>query len=157
MLFLSIFREIVQVLVLIFLLTSLLFLVKVVSNWFWTFWSSRGPGKGAALALQLDETLIILTSASSGPKEQSVLKITVYSSGHLRNYSSGLKTHLASFNMAIAADLSFYVNFVAPRERTHKQKDLLVLPGSAGASVNMCSSIWTAFPLLKQSSSFSVN
>lgn len=70
-----------------------------------------------------------------------MLKITVYSSGHLRSYSSGLKTHLASFNMAIAAGPSFYVNFVARGERTHKQKDLLVLPGSAGASVNMYSSI----------------
>lgn len=36
MLFLSSFREVVQILVLIFLLTSLLFLVKAVSNWFWT-------------------------------------------------------------------------------------------------------------------------
>lgn len=94
--------------------------------------------------------MTILTSASSGPKEKSLLKITVYSSGHLRRYSSGLKTDLVSFPMAIAAGLSFYVDIVAPRERTHKQKDFLVLPGSAGASVNMSSSIWTAFPLLKQ-------
>lgn len=73
--------------------------------------------------------MAILTSASSGPKEKSLLKIIVYSSGHLRRYFFGLKTDRARFHVVIAMDLSFYVNFVTPRERTHKQKDLPVLPG----------------------------
>lgn len=42
---------------------------------------------------------------------------------------------LARFHVVIVVDLSFYVNLVPPRERTHKQKDLPVLPGSAGASL----------------------
>lgn len=110
------------------------------------------------MLLEKDEIFTILTSASSGPKEKSLLKITVYSSGHLRRYFSGLKTDLARFHVVIAVDLSFYVSLVTPRGRTHKQKDLPVVPGKdAGASlsVNVCSSIWTAFPLLKQSSPFS--
>lgn len=90
--------------------------------------------RNCALSLEQDETTI-LTSAFSGPKEKSLLKITGYTSGHLQRYFSGLKVDLASFHMVKAADLSLFVNFVKLRERTHKQKDLLVLPGNAGASL----------------------